>query len=282
MKTRIASLALLALFVPMLTGCGKEPTAPTAAQTAPAPPPASSVKFDFSFFQRTGGAAMAAAHPNGVEESMSKSNWINAAVRVIYINLSVADLFTAPVQALDAALSTTPTLGDDGWYVWNYAFTDNGHHVSLRLRARIDGAVVTWQMYASDPQASPALDNFLWFTGESRLNNDRGFWVFNDRRDAKTVAVARIEWNNLSATSRSLIFRNVEAGGVDEGDQLEYRVDHSIVSVLFHDASAAQDADITWNETTGTGSLRVPDYNSGLRACWDERQENMTCPTEVQ
>lgn len=282
MKTRLATLALLALTVPMLTGCGKEPTAPTAAQTAPAPPPAASVNFDFSFFQRTGGAQAFAAHPNGVEETMSKSNWINAAVRVIYINLSVADLFTAPVQALNAALSTKPTLGEDGWYVWNYAFSDSGHNVSLRLRARVDGAVVTWQMYASDPQAQPALDNFLWFTGESRLTNDRGSWTFNDRRGNNTVAVARIDWDNVSTTRRSLIFRNIETGGADFGDQLEYRLDNSIVSVLFHDASASQDADITWNESTGTGSLRVPDYNSGLRACWDEQQENMTCPAEVQ
>ena len=277
MKTRIVTLALLALFVPLLAGCGKEPTAPSAAKTAPALPPATSAKFDFGFFQRTGGAQAFAAHPEGVKSTEAKSNWINAAVRVIFINLTVADLFSAPVLALDAALQQTPVLGDDGWYVWRYSFTDKGHAISLRLRARIDGAVVTWQMYASDPQAQPVLQDFLWFTGESRLTNDRGFWVFNDLRDAQTIPVARIDWNNASATRRSLVFSNIETGSADLGDRLEYQLDGSIASVLFHDASEHQEADIQWNESTGTGSLQVPDYNGGLRACWDERQENMVC-----
>ncbi len=281
MKTRLASLALLALLVPVLAGCGKEPTAPEPAATtqAPAVPPAASMKFDLSFFDQNGGAQARAAYPNGVDATQDKSNWINAVVRVVFINLTLADLFSAPAQALHAALSQQPVLGDDGWFTWTYTFTDDGHNVSLRLRGRVDGAIVTWRMYATDPQATPALNDFLWFSGETRLTNDSGFWVFNDRRDGAAVAVARIDWNATGQSSR-LTFRNVEAGSPDLGDEVAYQADGAIMAVRFHDVSGNQDADITWNEVTGAGSLMVPDYNGGLRACWDEAQENRVCPSE--
>lgn len=279
MKNRIATLALLALFVPMLAGCGKEPTAPIVnASEAPAVPPAASMKFDFGFFDQNGAAQTYAAHPNGADATLEASNWINAVVRVVYINLTVADMFTPPIQALQAAFSTTPVLGDDGWYTWSYAFSDSGHNVSLKLRGRIDGAVVTWRMQVTDPQAVPAMQDFLWFSGETRLQNDRGFWIFNDRRNGGEVAVARLDWNSVAERDRSLSFRNVDTMSPDYNDQLEYRVADAIVSMTFHDESANQNSDITWNETTGTGSLLMPDYNGGLRACWDAHQQNTTCP----
>lgn len=279
MKTRLASIALLALLVAALTGCGKEPTAPARSRSeAPAVPPATSLKFDFGFFDRTGGAAAYAAHPNGADSTLAKSHWINAVVRVVYLNLTVADMFSAPVGALQAALAQHPVLGDDGWFTWTYAFTDKGHAITLHLRARIDGDLVTWRMQVTNPQAVPAMNDFLWFTGETRLQNDRGWWQFNDRRDGAAVPVARIDWTNTSERQRTLVFRNVDAVSADLNDRLAYEVNGDQVSVTFHDQSAATDADITWNEATGTGSIQVPDYNGGLRACWDEHQEDMTCP----
>lgn len=278
MKKVLATFALLVSFVPLLTGCGKEPTAPTSAVNAPPVPPASSMNFDFGFFDAHGAAQTYAAYPNGAEQTLDRSHWINAVVRVVYLNLTVADLFETPVLALQAALSTEPKLGEDGWYVWNYTFTDSGHTVSLKLRGRVDGAIVSWRMEVSDPQAVPAMQDFLWFTGETRLQNDRGTWTFNDRRNGSPVPVAQIQWYNGAERDRSLTFRNVDAVSPDFEDALEYRVADALVSVTFTDASGPGTFDITWNETTGAGSLRVPDYNNGERACWDTAQQNTVCP----
>lgn len=281
MKLRLASLALTALLATTLASCGKEPNAPSpVSNNAPAVPPASSVNFDFGFFTSKGAAQIAAAHPDGVDASTARSNWINAAVRVMYLNLTVQDLFSAPAQALNAALSTKPVLGQDGWYVWTYAIMDSGRTVTLKLRARVDGTVVSWQMHASDSGANPPLNDFTWFTGETRIGSDTGYWLFNDRKAGATVAVARIDWNAASPTRRQLSFRNVETGSAHFGDQLEYTLDGSDVSVIFHDAVANKDSDISWNEANGRGSLLVPDYNNGERACWDEHQEDMVCPAQ--
>lgn len=279
MRTRFAAIALVALLVPALTGCGKEPLAPTrTTASAPTVPPASTMTFDFGFFDQRGAAQTYASHPNGVESTAERSNWINAVVRVVYINLTVADLFSTPALALNAALSQQPTLGDDGWFTWTYTFSEKGRAITLRLRARVDGAFVTWKMYATDPGATPALEDFLWFTGQSRLTNDIGHWEFHD--PSATGPVARIEWDATSPGHERLSFRNVLSGSPDMGDELIYRSDDDIVAIIFHDASESMDADITWNERTGTGSLRVPDYNDGQRACWDEHQQNTVCPDE--
>ncbi len=279
MKKNLATLALLALFVPMLAGCGKEPTAPVSnAVNAPAVPPASSMNFDFGFFDAHGAAQTYAAHPNGAEATLERSHWINAVVRVVYLNLTVADMFETPVLALQTALAQKPVLGDDGWYTWSYAFSDSGHNVSLKLRARVDGSIVTWRMLATDPQAVPAMNDFLWFSGETRLQNDRGFWLFHDLRNGAAVPVARIDWYNGAERDRSLTFRNVDGSSPDLDDSLEYRVADALVSVTLHDQSAGTNMAIVWNETTGTGSLTAPDYNNGVRACWDAAQQNTVCP----
>lgn len=278
MNASLRTLALLSLLAVPLAGCGKEPTSPVLPSAqAPALPPASSMNFDFGFFEQNGGAQVAAQYPTGVEATQERSHWINAVVRVIYLNLTVADLFEAPVLALNAALGQEPTLGEDGWWTWTYTFQKDGHDVTLKLRAYVNGQVVTWRMLVTDPSAAPPMSDFVWFTGETRLANDSGYWLFNERVGADPLAVARIDWSNASATKRQLSFRNVREGTEDFGDQLEYRLDGTDVSVTFHDASANQDALITWDEATGRGSIQVPDYNGGARGCWDEQQQNVDC-----
>jgi hypothetical protein len=34
---------------------------------------------------------------------------------------------------------------------------------------------------------------------------------------------------------------------------------------------------ITWYPD-GSGSIQVPDYNGGLKACWDVHQNDVVCP----
>jgi hypothetical protein len=34
---------------------------------------------------------------------------------------------------------------------------------------------------------------------------------------------------------------------------------------------------ILWNDATGEGSLRAPDYRDGVTSCWDDRQNDVEC-----
>lgn len=276
MRTTILA-PLLAL---ALAGCGDETTAPPVGQPEPPTlPPAETMRFDFSFFgsERDLGAALQSQS----EEAGTKFNWLNAVVRVAYINLAVAQAFTPPAAAFHAALSTQPIIEEDGTFLWTYRWiSPEAREVVIRLRGRIDGVHVDWSLRVSDDQQEPPLDDFLWFYGRSTLIGRSGWWIFLDPRRGEGTEVFRIDWHYENPADRNLRFENIDEGHEEFGDRLAYRVDAPIVSVTFYDASENRTADITWDRGTGTGSLKVPDYNDGERACWDENQEDIECPEE--
>jgi hypothetical protein len=279
MNTSIRTLALTVLVAMTLVGCGNDSTGPEGeAPEAPTLPPASSMQFDFSFFE----SGDPLAGKSGAESSPEAShlNWINAVVRVAYINLVVADIFAPPVAAFQAAIHTFPVHQSDGSFLWTYTWVDGQHEVVIKLRGRLDGDHVDWALRVTDEQATPPLDDFLWFYGESSLVSESGFWIFNDREGTEPVEVAQIDWSVEPNDDRQLSFENIREGDEEYGDTLTYSVDATIISVDFYDASENLRADITWDELTGAGSLLVPEYNNGERACWDENQEDTICPAD--
>lgn len=281
MKRAIRTLALPVLCAVLLAGCGKDSAKPQDdASRPPSLPPAESMFFDLSFFQgeRAEAANARAAQPAS-EEAFTQFHWLNAVVRVAVINLAVAEIFLPPMYAFQAAIHTDPVLEEDGTFLWTYVWEeDPGHPVTIRLRGRVEGVTVHWSLRVTDPGADPPLDDFLWFFGESGIVEDQGFWIFNDRRDGTAVDVARIDWDVEARRDRTLSFESTDEADENFGDRLTYRVDGPLCSIVYHDSATESDWDITWNEDTGTGSLMVPDYHDGERACWDERQNDIECP----
>ena len=115
MKKNLATPALLALFVPMLAGCGRAHGSRRAhTVNAPAVPPAASLNFDFPALRRTPRRRTPRTERRGSHARAQQL--INAVVRVVYLNLTVADINEFRCRA-PGALSQQPVLGDDGWYV---------------------------------------------------------------------------------------------------------------------------------------------------------------------
>jgi hypothetical protein len=247
-------------------GCtnNTEPESP-----APDLPPLQSMQMDLSFFgdPGTAGAAAAAAEATGL-----KLNFLNAAVRAAFVNVAVITVLTPPSLAFAAAIHTFPSY-DDGSYLWIYTWVDNGQDHQIRLRGTPDGNRVDWELYVVLPGAEAE----LWFRGQSHTDRDEGYWVFSDFTAPGDPEVLRIDWDVNSETDAELRFLNIHAGREEEGDELRYRVDGPMHSIEFSDASTGEDWDIIWNEVDGSGSLRVPGYNNGERACWDTDQNDVVC-----
>jgi len=281
MRTIISTLIISILVAATLAGCSnEESTRPGAtAQEAPALPPAASMQFDFSFFDDGSGFQVKEGAESS-SENLGMFNWLNAVVRVAYINLAVAQAFTPPTLAFAAAINTDPVFEEPDTFLWTYTWTEEpGHEIVIHLRGRVEAPNVVWELRVTDDQATPPLDEFLWFHGESSLIDETGYWIFNDiGAGGSEVEVARIDWNVEAEDQRELIFENIEVGHEEYGDRLTYLVEATIVSVRYHAESEDLDADITWDEITGAGSLCVPDYNDGERACWDEQQQDVECP----
>jgi hypothetical protein len=268
-RIKIMGWVVLGVLVAAIAaGCG-ETTEPET--DAPQLPPLQSMQMDLSFF--TEGSGQGAA-PTAAEPAGTKLNFLNAVVRAAFVNVAVVTVLTPPALAFSAALHTFPSREDDGSYLWIYTWVHQGQDHQIRLRGTPAGVHVDWELYV----VLPGHEAQLWFSGRSYRDRDEGFWVFRDFSAEGDPEVLRIDWEVNSEQDATLEFRNIHAGSDEEGDELRYRAEGPMNSIEFLDASSTETWDIIWNEADGSGSLQVPDYNNGQRACWDTNQDDASCP----
>ncbi|MBD3336533.1 MAG: hypothetical protein GF355_13555 [Candidatus Eisenbacteria bacterium] len=282
MMLRSKMLVLLIILTAITWGCGEDSTGPQSGDPeAPALPPPASLQLGFDLFAEVG---LQAGTPPGAAaqpEFQTRWNFLNAAVRVAVLNLVTTAIVAPPAAAFEAAIHSQPSYIGDATFVWIYTWVNGqGREVEIRLRGVLLDQAVDWELRVSDNQADPPLEQVVWFTGLSDFGNDEGFWILNDIVDGEPVEAARIDWQVDAEDDRRLSFENIYAGHEDLGDTLSYSQEGTVITIEFFDASEDIVADITWDEVTGAGSLQVPDYNDGERACWDEDQYDIECPAD--
>jgi hypothetical protein len=275
----LAALALLVLF-----GCSDDATKPAEDRGARAPalPSASTMLFDLDFPAeeqatlsteeiRSGkpGAATLAAEAD-------RQNWINALVRATYVVLVTYDHLEEPVAAFALAIHSVPQLQDDGSYLWTYIFVDHKTDVEYQifLYGLEGNASVSWRMEVSTNNPAQPLDHFVWFAGESAKDEHSGYWQFYMPVD-QTIGTetARIDWLKQPDERRLTITAN-GSGLPNEGDVLDFH--HTRAQSTIEYSSAGVTSNISWYPD-GSGSITVPDYNDGGKACWDTHQRDVAC-----
>lgn len=285
MKTLTTGFLALALAATALTGCSTDSSPITSTTTdepvAPVVPPQAAFAFDFGLFDTPESRAYAETGELSREaDSVTHLNWLNAAIRVLYLDAILTKALTPPATVLAIALNQAPTYQGQGTWLFAFDYTDNaGVEVSVRLYATVDtvGEIVTWEMVVSSNEHDPVLVDFLWFEGETSLVSDAGYFLFHetDGRDA-----ARMTYE-LDVAERSLLFEALDVESEDVGDFVRYSVDGDDVEVRVHDDSEGIDTVMEWSETTHAGSITAPDYNEGERACWDEQLLDVVCEVEA-
>jgi hypothetical protein len=290
------ALCLVAIIGLMgITACSKdsEPLFGTGTDSgAPALPAVSTMTMDLSFFGVDGTTtAQARAQADGemlVANAGIKENWINAVIRVLFVQLTLYDILEEPVGAFVAAAHSVPQKQDDGSYLWTFIFVEDGAEYSVFLYGKPNVDVVDWRLEVSTNIPEFLLDHFVWFEGQSRIDETSGYWQFYKpvlTTSALAVAgaatdgepVIRMDWENLGGGHERLTVLVNEIGGEDENDRLEFNASPNAHSIDYHDADVLEDHNITWY-ADGSGNLTVPDYNNGATACWDIHQDNIACP----
>ena len=276
-----AALVLVVLF-----GCSNDATSPSEKNTAKAPalPSAATMALDFDFPAEeqasVSDAEIRAGTPNAstLASNAERNHWINALVRAAYVALVTYDHLEEPAAAFALAIHSVPQLQDDGSYLWTYIFVDHKTDVEYQifLYGLQGDASVTWRMEVSSNDPALSLDHFVWFTGESANDEHSGYWQFYMPVDATTGSeTARIDWLKQPGERRLTITVN-GAGVPNEGDVLDFHRTTAQSTIDYTDASAGITSNITWYPD-GSGSLQVPDYNNGEKACWDTRQRDVAC-----
>jgi hypothetical protein len=281
---------------------GDDPAAPPA-ERAPALPDASTMTLNLSFFDPApvDRASIAAGEPLVVEAVAGKENFINAAVRVCFVELVFWAALQPPVAAFAFAIHSVPQLQDDGSWLWTYIFVDKEIEYSVFLYGTDAGDHTEWRMTVSTNNPEMPLDHFVWFTGEAMKDESSGYWQFYEPVAGLAVAAAsgsaqtserarssesagtpgvqsvRIDWLNGPGSTHELTVLNNMPGGEDEGDHLVFSESPAMSYVEFADVSGPAVYNVTWYRD-GSGSIEVPDYNNGEKACWDTRQNDAVCP----
>ncbi len=266
-RTRALVLLATVAAVALLAGCEADPGRPESAASAPTLPDPARIVPDLTFFDQ--GEALAA------KAVASKANFINAYVRVVVVDALAQLVLTPPVAAFAVALHTIPSPQPDGSWLWVYTWVNGAEEAQIRLRGRAVGDSVEWELRVTALSNDPPFDDVLWFAGTTRGEGAEGRWTFHDPELTGNPASGELTWG-ADADGDFLALECLL--GDDAGDRLTWRRDAPDCSLVFHEAGSASGWDVRWNEVDGTGSLMVPDYNGGRRACWDTHQDDTVCP----
>jgi hypothetical protein len=284
----------------MLPACSSEddtgPTGPQTTGDAPQLPAMSTMVFDVDFF---------GSNPSGISQqsietgkpgdelqaagAANRTNWINAFVRALYVQLIMFDALEEPIGAFALAIHSVPQQQEDGSWLWTYIFVEDGVEYSIFLYGTPGDTYVDWRMEVSTNDPGFPLDHFVWFSGRAQADDSEGYWQFYDPVFAAStmtgsaatptpgVETIRIDWENPSVTEHRLTILVNGVGHEDEGDYVEFFESSLVGSITHYDAGEDLLSDITYYPD-GSGSLTVPDYNNGEQACWDRQQFDTDCP----
>lgn len=287
--TKFSSIIVLLAFIFMaiqIAGCGEDAvTDGKDTSTAPALPPDESMTINLSQFNN--GMPMVPEIPTVgqapqpvAKDLVSGENYTNAVIRVVAINSAVASAIFIPAEFFIHAKENEPVQQDDGSWIWTYTVKYDIFTVTGRLIGIVDGDKTYWSMKVDVNSPMFTYKDFEWYKGMSISDNTSGSWEFFD---IYTAAVginptAKVDWTAIPASKKAdLNIQNVDVRSENVGDSLIYKLDAGIASMSYKDASTDELWDITWNLATGAGSIKVPKYNNGEKACWDAQKQDIVC-----
>ncbi|MGE0159909.1 MAG: hypothetical protein AB7T31_10910 [Gemmatimonadales bacterium] len=249
----------------VVAGCSDDGTDIDA--TAPTLPAAESMEMDLSFFESGGSPA-----PGRAPSAVAGANWFAAAASVAVANLAVVVHTAIPLATWRAAAAQQPVQEDGQWH-WRFSTQEDGQTYGGDLTGFVEDGDLIAEMRIT--ASALGLEDFLWYVGVAPVGGTTGTWTFYDPQSPSTV-VGMIEWSHPGTLVWTVSFEALAGSG--DGDVLTYEVNGASRSVSFSDASEGTTVDIDWNASTHVGSITAPNFNGGVKACWDATLANTTCP----
>ena len=269
------SITSRGLFVAIFAGlvaCSDNSTAPIDPGPPPDLPPLTSMTGDFSIFGNPG------AQQGGPAPASSQTapNFANAAVRVVAAQVVTVVGLAVPVATFAAAANSTPTFEDDNRWHWRFTGVQGGQTYTAHLSGVVQGSDVAWDMRITSPTHTPPLNEFVWYDGQGSLDRSSGRWTFFDpATPSASTGLLRIDWTHVSQTENG--WEATALGGPAIGDVFTASVNGNDRLITYSDASEQALVEIYWSAADGSGYLIAPNYNGGVKACWDATQQDVPC-----
>ncbi len=269
-RTGTLFLGALIAIAAILSSCSDDTEAPG---NPPELPPKASLSVNLgNFTQNEGGR---------VDQTTAKNNFSFAALNVGFWQTIVGATIVIPSVAFEAAFDHSFEYQEsDGRWKSEYTFGQNGSMITAELFAENTGETVIWEMYLSQ---EGAFDRFLWFTGESRVDNTGGEWVLHASPE-NPREVLTIDWDRVEGDAVYSLYTLTDETSEKSGSYIEYGLSSESDFTHFYDVSITDteeddyDLNILFNQETKVGRVKSNTYfgDSDYR-CWDETLEDVDC-----
>ena len=295
MRNRMTALSLAFLLVlSIVGGCSNEsPVDATNEAQAPELPSTSTMTMNLSLFE-SASIDMESQKAGMLDETSAavyhtKLNFLNAAVRALFLQVVVYSALVEPVCAFEVAIRSVPQPQPDGSWLWTYIYVAKDAEYSIYLYGKPVDDYVEWRMEVSSTDAEMPLYHFTWFDGVVYNDEDSGYWQFYEPSDQAIAAFAydddytpgiqtiRVDWENRARNESELVFLVNKPGIPEEGSTLTFLESCCQGSIDFYNAENDASGSILWY-SDGSGSIEWPDYNDGMKSCWNNFQYDVDCP----
>ncbi|MEQ8470843.1 MAG: hypothetical protein RIC35_06635 [Marinoscillum sp.] len=243
------------------------------AGNPPELPPKASLSANLGTFPQNGDGR--------VDETQTKTNFAFSAINVGFWQTAIGVVIFIPAKAFEAAFNQDfQYLSDEKRWKSEYTVNVNNQAVTAQLFAKNNGETVSWEMYLS---AEGQYEDFLWFTGESRVDNSGGDWVLYGG-PSEPREVLRIDWDREGDNFIHSKYVLVDTESAKSGSFVEYglstEADFSHYYEIFVVDTQGDDYDahILYNETSTEGRVKSEaHFGDADWRCWDENQDDIDC-----
>ena len=214
---------------------------------------------------------------NGNPKSQAGSNFNAALFRAGIAKLIVDANLIIPRILINAAQNKNPEIVAEGEYQWMYTAQNGDDDFSILLTAELESDdEVNWNFYVTSSATDPPLNNFLLFSGEAEFDGSEGKWSYYDVQESG--AVSEIEWDIDNDGTVDLDFSVLSDRNGNEGSEIDYDFDGVTKTIIYIDGSNGDTTTIEFNTETKIGFIISPNYNDGVKSCWDSNFEDTPCP----
>jgi hypothetical protein len=240
--------------------------------TPPELPPQASLSVNLGNFPQNGSGR--------IDQTTASGHFAFSALNVVFWQSIVGASIALPAVAFEAAIDHPFQYSEaDGKWVSTYTI-GSGQLMTAELFAEVTGETVIWEMYLSQEDS---FDRFLWFTGESNLDNTGGAWVLYASPE-RPVEILTIDWDRVAGDAVNSLYTLVDSGNSKNGSYVAYGLTSETGFTHYYDVSVVDtegddyDLYIYFDEETKQGKVKSTAYfgDEGWR-CWDEALEDTDC-----
>lgn len=242
--------------------------------TAPQLPPQESMSANMGDFPSNGESSQANA--NG-----DKSHFTFAAGNVIFWQTLLNVQLAIPVASFQEAFNHSfEYLEAQGRWKSEYSVEVGNKNITATLYAERTDDEIEWEMYLTLPGQ---FENYLWFSGESELDNSGGTWVLY-RSPSEPRPLLEIEWEREDGEAINSTYTLIDTQADKNGSYIQYgltsetRFTHYYQVSITSQSEDDYDALIYYNQETRVGSVQsTSHFGDDAFRCWDSNFNNTDC-----